>query len=144
MTWCQQSPWLASTSLRENLRIAAPDAGDDELWAALDAVHLSDWAVALPGGLSSEVGRDGGAMSGGQRQRLALAQVLLAGHSIVVLDEPTAHLDGPTAERVRADLLAALDGRTVASSATTGRAATTVPPPSTAGGCTSTSPLSSV
>lgn len=113
VTWCQQSPWLASTSLRENLRIAAPDAGDDELWAALDAVHLSDWAVALPGGLSSEVGRDGDAMSGGQRQRLALARVLLAGHSIVVLDEPTAHLDGPTAERVRADLLAALDGRTV-------------------------------
>lgn len=113
VTWCQQTPWLAATSLRENLHLAAPDATDDEMWAALDAVALSDWAVALPEGLSSAVGRDGSAMSGGQRQRLALARVLLAGHRIVVLDEPTAHLDAPTAERVLRDLLAALEGRTV-------------------------------
>ena len=113
VTWCQQTPWLAATSLRENLLLAAPDATDDEMWAALDAVALSDWAVALPDGLATEVGRDAAAMSGGQRQRLALARVLLAGHRIVVLDEPTAHLDAPTAERVLRDLLAALDGRTV-------------------------------
>lgn len=113
VTWCQQTPWLAASSLRENLHLAAPDATDDEMWTALDAVQLSDWAVALPDGLSSEVGRDGSAMSGGQRQRLALARVLLAGHPIVVLDEPTAHLDAPTAERVLRDLLVALEGRTV-------------------------------
>lgn len=113
VTWCQQTPWLAATSLRENLHLAAPDADDDEMWTALDAVALSDWAVALPEGLSSAVGRDGSAMSGGQRQRLALARVLLAGHRIVVLDEPTAHLDAPTAERVLRDLLDALAGRTV-------------------------------
>lgn len=113
VTWCQQAPWLASTSLRENLRLAAPDANDDELWTALDAVQLSGWAVALPEGLATPVGRDGSAMSGGQRQRLALARVLLAGHAVVVLDEPTAHLDAPTAERVLRDLLDALVGRTV-------------------------------
>ena len=113
VTWCQQSPWLAATSLRENLHIAAPDATDDELWAALDAVQLSDWAVGLPDGLSTLVGRDGSAMSGGQRQRLALARVLLADHRIVVLDEPTAHLDAPTARAVLVDLLGALGDRTV-------------------------------
>lgn len=113
VTWCQQSPWLASTSLRENLHVAAPGATDDELWKALDAVQLSDWAVGLPEGLSTPVGLDGSAMSGGQRQRLALARVLLAGHSVVVLDEPTANLDSATAERVLSDLLVALRERTV-------------------------------
>ncbi|UDY36572.1 thiol reductant ABC exporter subunit CydD [Dermatobacter hominis] len=113
VTWCQQSPWLAATSLRENLHIAAPHADDDELWAALDAVRLSDWAIGLPDGLSTLVGRDGSAMSGGQRQRLALARVLLADHRVVVLDEPTAHLDAATARAVMADLLDALGDRTV-------------------------------
>jgi ATP-binding cassette subfamily C protein CydCD len=113
VTWCQQTPWLAATSLRENLHIASTDATDDELWAALDAVQLSDWAVGLPDGLSTMVGRDGSAMSGGQRQRLALARVLLADHRVVVLDEPTAHLDAATARAVLVDLLAALGDRTV-------------------------------
>jgi ATP-binding cassette subfamily C protein CydCD len=113
VTWSQQSPWIAASSLRTNLHIAAPDASDEELWRALDAVQLSDWAVALPDGLSTPVGQDGEAMSGGQRQRLALARILLAGHQVVVLDEPTAHLDTETATRVLRDLLAALGGRTV-------------------------------
>ncbi len=113
VTWCQQSPWLAATSLRENLLIADPEADDDALWSALEAVSLSDWAIALPDGLSTMVGRDGSAMSGGQRQRLALARVLLAGHRIVVLDEPTAHLDAATAAAVRRDLLGALGERSV-------------------------------
>ena len=76
-------------------------------------IFLSDWAVGLPDGLSTLVGRDGSAMSGGQRQRLALARVLLADHRIVVLDEPTAHLDAGTATAVMGDLLDALDDRTV-------------------------------
>jgi len=113
VTWCQQSPWLASTSLRANLLLAAPDATDDQLWAALDAVQLSDFVVALPDGLATHVGRDGHALSGGQRQRLALARVLLGGQEVVVLDEPTAHLDEATATLVRRDLITALGTRTV-------------------------------
>ncbi|MFV0315829.1 MAG: thiol reductant ABC exporter subunit CydD [Microthrixaceae bacterium] len=113
VTWSQQEPWFAATSLRENLHIAAPNATDSELWAALDAVHLTGWAASLPEGMSTLVGRDGNAMSGGQRQRLALARILLAGHQVVVLDEPTAHLDTETAERVLTDLLGSLDERTV-------------------------------
>lgn len=113
VTWCQQIPWLASTSVRENLRLAAPNADDEELWKALDAVQLSDWVVGLPDGLDTSIGRDGQAMSGGQRQRLALARVLLGGQRVVVLDEPTAHLDAGTARLVRRDLLSALGDRTV-------------------------------
>lgn len=113
VTWCPQDPWLAATSVRENLALAQPGVDDDALWAVLERVHLAAWARQLPDGLDTWLGRDGSAMSGGQRQRLALARVLLADHRVVVLDEPTAHLDGPTARAVLADLLDALADRSV-------------------------------
>ena len=113
VTWCAQEPWLADTSVRENLRLAAPGADDSELAAALRAVHLDGWVSAQPRGLDTMVGRHGTAMSGGERQRLALARVLLAGHHVVVLDEPTAHLDAGTAEAALLDLLGALGAKTV-------------------------------
>jgi ATP-binding cassette, subfamily C, bacterial CydCD len=113
VTWCQQDPWLPDTSLREVLRMASPEADDDELRDALASVHLDEWARALPRGLDTRVGADGAAVSGGQRQRLALARVLLGGQRVVVLDEPTSHLDDATAAAVLHDLVAALEGRTV-------------------------------
>ncbi|MBX7158812.1 MAG: thiol reductant ABC exporter subunit CydD [Acidimicrobiia bacterium] len=113
VVWCQQSPWLAATSVRENLLLAAPDATDEQLWDALGSVQLAGWAAELADGLSTPVGRGGTAVSGGQRQRLALARVLLAGRRVVVLDEPTAHLDATTADLVLRDLLGALGDRTV-------------------------------
>jgi ATP-binding cassette subfamily C protein CydCD len=113
VTWCTQDPWLADTTLRENLRLASPGATDIELWDALDRVRLAEWAAALPEGLGTRLGRNATTASGGQRQRLALARVALAGHRVVVLDEPTAHLDRATAEQVLADLLASLDGKSV-------------------------------
>jgi len=111
VTWCEQEPWFADTTLAANLRIAAPDADDDELWAALGRVQLEDWARRLPRELETMLGRDSVAASGGQRQRLALARVLLSTHDAVVLDEPTAHLDRVTADRVVAELLDALGER---------------------------------
>lgn len=113
VTWCQQQPWLADTSLRENLRLAAPTATDDELHRVLDQVQLGDWCRRLPEGLDTPVGRGGGAMSGGERHRLALARVLLADHRVVVLDEPTAELDQETAAAVLEELVTALGDRTV-------------------------------
>ncbi len=113
VTWCPQEPWVADTSVRENLRLAAPGADDSKLAAALRAVHLEEWVSAQPSGLDAMVGRHGNAMSGGERQRLALARVLLAGHQVVVLDEPTAQLDTRTAEAVLVDLLRALGTKTV-------------------------------
>jgi ATP-binding cassette subfamily C protein CydCD len=113
VTWCQQQPWLADTSLRENLRLAAPTATDDDLRHVLDQVQLGAWCRHLPQGLDTLVGRGGGAMSGGERRRLALARVLLADHRVVVLDEPSAELDQATADAVLEELVAALDDRTI-------------------------------
>jgi len=110
---CAQDAHIFDSTLRENLRLARPGAGDGELAGALRRARLDDWVASLPGGLDTEVGEHGARLSGGQRQRLALARVLLAGFPVVILDEPAEHLDEPTAEALTADLLAATAGRTV-------------------------------
>ena len=110
---CAQDAHIFDSTLRENLRLARPGAGDDELADALRRARLDDWVAGLPGGLDTEVGEHGARLSGGQRQRLALARVLLADFSVVILDEPAEHLDEPTAAALTADLLAAVAGRTV-------------------------------
>jgi len=79
----------------------------------LRTVRLDGWAARLPEGLDTRVGVLGDAVSGGERQRIALARTLLADTPIIVLDEPTAHLDPGTAAEVTADLLVATEGRTV-------------------------------
>ena len=112
VTWVQQLPWLADTTVRENLRIADPAADDHRLTDALGAVRLGAWLDDLPYGLDTRIGRGGSGMSGGEAQRLALARVLLADHRVVVLDEPTAHLDAGTAERVLATTLDRFADRT--------------------------------
>jgi ABC-type transport system involved in cytochrome bd biosynthesis fused ATPase/permease subunit len=112
VTWIQQLPWIADSTVRENLRIADPSASDDDLVAALHAVRLGEWLGTLPGGLDSQLGRGGSKMSGGEAQRLALARVLLAGHDVVVLDEPTANLDTDTAAHVLDTVLERCAGRT--------------------------------
>lgn len=113
VTWCQQSPWFAATTLRANLQVAAPGACDERLWDALRAVSLGEWAAALSRGLDTDLGDDASAMSGGERQRLALARVWLARHRVVILDEPTAHLDRPTADAVMGELATTFDGCTL-------------------------------
>ena len=113
VTWCQQDPWFADTTVADNLRIARPAATDDDLREALGVVHLTDWLAGLPGGLDERLERDASNISGGERQRLALARALLGGHRAVVLDEPTAHLDGPTATHVLHDLLVATRDKAV-------------------------------
>lgn len=89
----QQHTWLFRASLAENLRIAAPEASDEQLWDALEQVDLARWARTLPQGLDTEVGERGLAVSGGQGQRIALARVFLAGRPLVILDEPTSQVD---------------------------------------------------
>ncbi|MFJ8431705.1 thiol reductant ABC exporter subunit CydD [Kitasatospora sp. NPDC094019] len=108
---CAQDAHVFDSSLRENLRLARPDAGEDELRAALAAARLLDFTDALPDGLDTMVGEHGARLSGGQRQRLALARALLADFPVLVLDEPAEHLDLPTADALTADLLAATTGR---------------------------------
>ncbi|MFD5462096.1 thiol reductant ABC exporter subunit CydD [Kitasatospora sp. NPDC127059] len=109
---CAQDAHVFDSSLRENLRLARPDADEDGLRAALAAARLLDWTDTLPEGLDTMVGEHGARLSGGQRQRLALARALLADFPVLVLDEPAEHLDLPTADALTADLLAATAGRT--------------------------------
>lgn len=111
--WCPQLPHVFDTSVLENVRLARPDATAEEVREVLDAVGLGPWLEAQPRGLDTPVGDHGALVSAGQRQRLGVARVLLAGHPVVLLDEPTEHLDEALADVVAAELVRALAGRTV-------------------------------
>ena len=110
---CAQDPHVFDTTLGDNLRIARPDATDTEVRDALRAARLTDWVDTLPDGLATQVGEHGARLSGGQLQRLALARAVLADAPVLVLDEPTEHLDEATAAVLIDDVLAAAQGRTL-------------------------------
>ncbi|WP_344617610.1 amino acid ABC transporter ATP-binding/permease protein [Dactylosporangium salmoneum] len=105
--------YLFDTTIEANLRVGRAEATEEELFAALRAARIDGWVRSLPDGLGTLVGEHGAAVSGGQRRRLALARVLLAGFPVLVLDEPTEHLDEQTAGELLDDLLDATVGRTV-------------------------------
>jgi thiol reductant ABC exporter CydC subunit len=108
-----QDSHLFSTSIRENVRLARPEASDHAIEHALRRARLWPWVAGLPDGLDTAVGEEGRELSGGQRQRLVLARALLADAPVLVLDEPTAHLDPPTARALVDDVFAAAGDRSV-------------------------------
>lgn len=107
-----QDGHLFHESIGANLRLAAPNATDDELWDALRRARLADVVAAMPDGLDTVVGERGYRLSGGQRQRLTIARLLLGRSRVVVLDEATASLDSASEAAVQQALAEALAGRT--------------------------------
>ncbi len=110
---CAQDAYVFDTTIGENIRLARPDASAAEMRDALRRARLLDWVDGLPEGLDTHVGEQGVRISAGQRQRIGLARTLLADFDVLVLDEPTEHLDEPTAAALVADLLTETAGQTV-------------------------------
>ena len=116
MAWCPQEGHLFDSTLRANLLLARARSDrptDAELLDALDRVGLGPLMAGLPQGLDTRLGAEGASLSGGQRQRVAVARTLLTRADVVLLDEPTAHLDADAAAALMSDLRSALDDRIV-------------------------------
>ncbi|MFJ3956600.1 thiol reductant ABC exporter subunit CydC [Arthrobacter sp. NPDC090010] len=116
IAWCPQESHVFDSTVRGNLTLAV-DAGaevsDQELWACLARVGLADAVREMPDGLATRIGPSGSFLSGGQRQRLAMARTLLAGANVLLLDEPTAHLDSEAADALLTDLTGSLRDETL-------------------------------
>ncbi|TKJ28720.1 ABC transporter ATP-binding protein [Blastococcus sp. CCUG 61487] len=107
-----QDAHLFHDSIRANLLYARPEATEEQLWEALEGARIAELVRSLPEGLDTVVGDRGYRMSGGEKQRLAIARVLLKAPGIVILDEATAHLDSQSEAAVQQALDTALSGRT--------------------------------
>ncbi len=107
-----QDAHLFHDTIRANLLYVRPQATDDELWAALSGARIGGLVRSLPDGLDTVVGDRGYRLSGGEKQRLAIARVLLKAPAVVILDEATAHLDSESEVAVQHALDTALEGRT--------------------------------
>jgi ATP-binding cassette subfamily C protein CydC len=108
-----QEPFIFNMSVADNIRLGRPEAGDDEVWHALELVQLDGRVRRMPGGVNAEVEESGSRLSGGQRQRVAVARILVKDTPIVVLDEPTVGMDPITERDIMSMLFRVSEGRTL-------------------------------
>ncbi len=107
-----QDPHLFHETIADNLRYAKPDASGDELVTACKAARIHDLIASLPEGYDTVVGERGYRLSGGEKQRVAIARMLLKDPAVVILDEATSHLDSESELAIQHALADALTGRT--------------------------------
>jgi len=113
IAWVPQNPYLFHDTVSANLRLARPDATDEQLVAAARAAHLDEFIQSLPQGYGTVVGEEGARLSGGQGQRLALARAFLKNAPVLILDEPTSSLDPEQEMLVESAMHNLMRGRTV-------------------------------
>lgn len=112
ISWIGQKPVLFAGTLRENILFASPDVDEEQLQAALEASAITDYLPMLPDGLDTLIGEGGFGLSGGQAQRVAIARAFLKDAPLLIMDEPTAHLDPATELEILQALKKLLKGRT--------------------------------
>jgi thiol reductant ABC exporter CydD subunit len=113
VAWLPQRPRLFAGSIADNIRLAAPDASDEQIALAVAAAGLEEVVAQRPEGLDASVGEGGSRLSAGERQRVALARLFLRDAPLLLLDEPTANLDVKTEDEVLAVVQRLVRGRTV-------------------------------
>jgi ATP-binding cassette subfamily C protein CydCD len=113
VAWVPQRPHLFARSIADNVRLGRPDATDHEVRSAIADAGLDEVVAGLPQGLATMLGAEGAGLSAGERQRVALARAFLRDAPLLLLDEPTANLDGATEEAVLSTVRRLMVGRTV-------------------------------
>jgi ATP-binding cassette subfamily C protein CydD len=113
IAWVPQAPYLFAGTVRDNIRLGSPSATEGEVWDAVERAGAGDFVGRLPRALETRIGERGLRLSAGQRQRVALARAFLRDAPLLLLDEPTAHLDPISAGALRGSVERLMAGRTV-------------------------------